>query len=128
MRRPDQKTKLVIFVADAEDAIFAMPVEVKRGFGYDLRTVQEGKTPKNASPFEQSEANEVMKLSERHDGDTYRCVYAAKFEHAVYVLHVFQKKSKSGIATPQKDINLVYTRLAAAKEDYKERFGTEKKQ
>ncbi len=126
MRNAARPGKPLIFVADAEDDIAAMPEKVKRGFGFDLRTVQEGQTPESASPFEGSRANEVMKLSERHDGDTYRCVYAAKFEKAVYVLHVFQKKSTSGIATPQKDIDLVYTRLAAAKADYEERFGKEK--
>lgn len=127
MRRPHEQAKPLVFVADAEDDITAMPREVKRGFGFDLRTVQQGQTPGGASPFEGGHANEVMKLSERHDGNTYRCVYAAKLERAVYVLHVFQKKSNSGIATPQKDIDLVYTRLAAAKADHTERYGKENK-
>lgn len=59
-----------------------------------------------------------MKLTERFEGDTFRYVYAAKFEAAIYVLHVFQKKSKSRITTPQKDIDLVYDRLERAKSDY----------
>ena len=66
-----------------------------------------GETPDNVSPFEGSKSNEVMKITERFDGDTYRCVFAAKFERAVYVLHVL-KKSASGIATPRKDINTVH--------------------
>jgi phage-related protein len=37
------------------------------------------------------------------------------------VLHAFQKKSKKGIATPQKEIELVRQRLAAAEQDYRER-------
>ena len=126
MRRPHEQAKPLVFVADAEDDIAAMPRQVKRGFGFNLRTVQQGQTPENASPFEGSHANEVMKLSERHDGNTYRCVYAAKFENAVYVLHVFQKKSNVGIATPQKDIDLVYTRLAAARAHHAESYGKEK--
>jgi len=48
-------------------------------------------------------------------------VYTVRFSDAVYVLHAFQKKSKKGIATPQKDIELVKQRLAAAERDYKER-------
>ncbi len=59
-----------------------------------------------------------MKLSERIGRYTYRCVCAAKFEQAVYVLHVFQKKSKSGIATPQEEIELVHSRYQRAKEHY----------
>src|SRR5687767_13367838 len=87
--------------------------------------IQNRETPQNASPFELSKANEVMKLTERYEGETYRCVYAAKFERAVYVLHVFQKKSKSGIATPQKDIVLVYSRLERAKQDYATAFASD---
>jgi len=39
----------------------------------------------------------------------------------VYVLHVFQKKSKEGIKTPKRDMDLVDSRLKQAKELYKER-------
>lgn len=48
------------------------------------------------------------------DGDAYRVIYVAKFEEAIYVLHAFQKKSKKGIATPKKDLDLAkarYTQL-----------------
>jgi phage-related protein len=37
------------------------------------------------------------------------------------VLHAFQKKSKSGIATPKKEIDLIKRRLAEAERDYRER-------
>jgi phage-related protein len=76
-----------------------------------------------ASPFEGSRANDIIKLTARYDGDTYRCVYAAKFARAVYVLFVFQKKSHSGIATPQKDIVTVQARYAQAQADYLQQFG-----
>lgn len=123
MRNADRQAKPLIFAGNSEDEIFVMPAEVKRAFGYALRTVQDGQTPESASPFEGGKANEIMKLTERHDGDTFRCVYAAKFERAVYVLYVFQKKSHSGIATPQKDVNTVNARYAAAKADYEEHLG-----
>jgi len=48
------------------------------------------------------------------------CTRSAFFD-AIYVLHVFQKKSKRGIATPQKEIELVNQRLAAAEQDCGER-------
>ena len=66
-------------------------------------------------------------MVENHDGDTYRAVYTVRFEDAVYVLHCFQKKSKSGIATPQQDIELVKTRLKAAEEESKEWLEKQKK-
>lgn len=39
------------------------------------------------------------------------------------MLHAFQKKSKSGIKTPQTDVDMVRRRLKAAQEDYSKRFG-----
>ena len=51
---------------------------------------------------------------EDDSGGTYRAVYTVKFEEAVFVLHCFQKKSKIGIATPKKDIEIIQARLKAA--------------
>ena len=51
-------------------------------------------------------------------GSTYRAVYTVKFSGAVYVLHVFQKKSKKGAKTPHADINLIRKRLNVAEEHY----------
>ena len=60
----------------------------------------------------------VLEVVEDHRGDTYRAVYTVKFSGWVYVLHCFQKKSKSGIATPKLDLDLINTRLKAAKQDF----------
>lgn len=116
------------FIGGSRDDIKArtLPEEVRDEFGHTLWMVQMGETPAGVSPFEGSKSNEVMKITERFDGDTYRCVFAAKFERAVYVLHVFKKKSTSGIATPRKDVETVYRRLAEAKADYEGRYGAEK--
>ncbi len=54
------------------------------------------------------------------DGDTFRAVYTVHFDNAVYVLHVFQKKSKSGIATPKQKIELIRRRFAEAERHYRE--------
>ena len=61
-----------------------------------------------------------MEVVEDYDSDTYRAVYTVKFEEAVYVLHCFQKKSKSGIATPRQDIDKVKSRLRIAEERHKQ--------
>jgi len=55
-----------------------------------------------------------MEIVERHDTNAYRAVYTVQFTDVIYVLHAFQKKSKSGIATPQKDVDLIRRRLAEA--------------
>jgi phage-related protein len=56
----------------------------------------------------------VLEVVSDHRGDTFRAVYAVRFQDRVYVLHAFQKKSKKGIATPQPDIALLKHRLARA--------------
>lgn len=62
-----------------------------------------------------------MEIVDRHDSNTYRAVYTAQFAGLIYVLHVFQKKSKRGIATPKKDMDLIQQRQAAAENNYKEK-------
>ena len=58
----------------------------------------------------------VIEIVEDFDGNTYRAVYTVKFVEAIYVLHAFQKKSKSGIATPKHDLDLIEERFKRAKE------------
>ena len=119
------ESKELYFIASAYDDLLDLPPTVRKEFGHTLWLVQQGGTPDNASPFEGSRANEIMKLTERYDTDTYRAVYTAKFERAVFVLHVFKKKSKSGIRTPQKEVETVTKRLQQAKADYLAMYGTE---
>lgn len=58
----------------------------------------------------------VIEIIEDFDKDTYRAVYATKLGKKIYVLHVFQKKSKSGRKTPKEDIELIKRRLQTAKQ------------
>lgn len=63
----------------------------------------------------------VMEIVDRHDTNTYRAVYTAQFEEAVYVLHAFQKKSKRGAATPKPEVELIRRRLAEAERLHRQR-------
>ena len=102
-----------------------LPESVRRDFGYGLFVIQRGEMPENASPFDGSSGANIMKLVERYETDSYRCVFAAKFERVVYVLHVFKKKSSSGIATPKREIETVRARYRRAQQLYAEEFGSE---
>lgn len=82
-------------------------------FGFELFLAQTGQHPPSAKPLK-GIGGGVVELVEDHDGDTYRAVYSVRFETAVYVLHCFKKKSKSGIKTPQSDIDLIKRRLRDA--------------
>jgi len=63
----------------------------------------------------------VLEIVAPFDSNAYRAVYTVRFAGVVYVLHAFQKKSTKGIATPQREIDLIRRRLAAAEQHYKER-------
>jgi phage-related protein len=55
-----------------------------------------------------------------YQGDTYRAVYTVKLAEAIYVLHAFQKKSKTGISTPKRELDLIQARLKTAIEHSKQ--------
>jgi phage-related protein len=63
----------------------------------------------------------VLEIVALDDTGRYRAVYTVRFSGTIYVLHAFQKKSKRGVATPKKEIDLIKERLAAAERDYLER-------
>ena len=115
--------KQLIWIGSSQKDIRGMPEDVKDVFGSALLDAQYGDTPEGARPFGEGLPNAVMKLVEDHDGDTYRAAYTVAFEDAVYVLDVFQKKSKSGRSTPKHVKDRVRARFEAAAEDHKRRFG-----
>jgi phage-related protein len=49
-------------------------------------------------------------------GDAYRAVYAVQLGDDLWVVHAFQKKSKSGIKTPKQDVDLLWERIKRLKE------------
>lgn len=100
-----------------------MPADVKDAFGSALLDAQYGERPEGARSFGEGLPRAVMKLVEDDDGDTYRAAYTVAFAQAVYVLHVFKKKSKSGVATPEPDKHVVRVRLKMAEEHYQQHYG-----
>ena len=83
---------------------------MQKDLGVALFVVQLGGTPPSAKPWKGLGPG-VYELVEDYRGDTYRAVYTVRFEDSVFVLHAFQKKSKSGIKTPKADAELVEGRL-----------------
>jgi phage-related protein len=113
--------KPVFWIGSSRRELRAMPQEVRRNFGKALYAAQRGETDPAAKPLKGFSGARVMEIVERFRTDAYRAVYTAQFADAVYVLHVFQKKSKRGRATPKHEIDLIRQRLAAAQRDYRER-------
>jgi len=86
--------------------------------GFALSFAQNGQKHPSAKPLKGFKGAGVLEIVEDHRGDTFRAVYTVRFAHAVYVLHVFKKKSKSGIKTPQHELDLIARRLRSAEADY----------
>ncbi len=95
------------------------PAEVQDDIGFALYAAQKGGKSPKAKPLQGFQGAGVLEVVESHDGDAYRAVYTVKLAAAIYVLHVFQKKSKHGIATPKHELDLIEQRLRLAIADAK---------
>ena len=65
----------------------------------------------------------VREVKADDSAGTYRTVFTVEFPEAIYVLHSFQKKSKSGKATPKEEIDRIHRRLETARVDHEARYG-----
>jgi phage-related protein len=102
------------WIGSSKKDLQALPDEVIDVFGYALHLAQAGGKHVQAKPMHGFGSAGVLEVIEDWRGDAYRAVYTVRFEERVFVLHVFQKKSKSGIATPKRDLDLVHQRLKVA--------------
>jgi phage-related protein len=105
----------IVWIASSKEDLSALPGEVKTSFGLRLFELQLGKTPLDMKRLTQFGGG-VYELRESFDGDAYRTVYVLNLGKAIYVLHAFMKKSKSGIGLPKPDFELIERRLRRAKE------------
>lgn len=110
----------ILWIASSLKDMRDMPDEVKTEFGHSLREIQKGRDPGNIKPLKHLGETGVLEIIVDERGGTFRTMYTVEFEDAIAVLHVFQKKSKSGIATPKQDIELVLKRLKLARIEYQE--------
>jgi phage-related protein len=109
--------KPAVFVGSSRKDLQAFPTAVRGEIGQALFEAQLGDYPRQAKPLKGLSG--VLEIRDNFDGDTYRAVYTVRFEGVLYVLHAFQKKSTSGIATPQRHIELVRQRLKDAETIHK---------
>ncbi len=96
-----------------------MPEDVKDVFSHAIDLAQAGGKHQDAKVLTGFGSAGVLEVvDDHHQGDTFRAVYTVKFSGWVYVLHCFQKKSKSGISTPKPDMDLIISHLKAARHDF----------
>jgi phage-related protein len=116
-----EQLKPVRWVGSSHQDVRSFPQPVRAGIGHALYAAQKGETDPAAHPLRGFGGRSVLEIVTDHRGDTWRSVYTVRFEDAVYVLHAFQKKSKRGIATPKKELELIRQRLSEAERDHRER-------
>jgi phage-related protein len=100
----------LVWLVDSLDRLKGFPPAVRQKLGFALYQAQIGQKHESAKMLH-GFAETVWQVRADDAGGTYRAVYVAQFGEAVYVLHAFQKKATSGIATPQRELDLIRQRL-----------------
>ena len=112
--------KPLYWVGRSKRDLHSLPEPVEDLFGYALYLAQDGRKHEQAKPLKGFGSAGVLEVVEDWDRSTYRAVYTVRFEGVVFVLHIFQKKSTRGAATPKTDIDLIRERLKVAEQTAKE--------
>lgn len=110
------------WIGSSKKDLVGFPINIVKEMGHALYIAQAGGKPKKAKPLKGFGGAKVLEIVDEDATGTYRTMYTVQFEEIVYVLHAFQKKSKTGIKTPKQEIDLIEQRLKRAQEDYKKRF------
>lgn len=116
----DDKRQLE-WMRGAKRDITKVPLDAREEMMQALDDLLAGEYPTGVKPLK-GFASGTHEVVVDEDGDTYRAVVTVRFPKAVYVLHVFQKKSKQGVKTPQQHIELVRQRLRAAEAHYRAKY------
>jgi len=105
----------LVWMGNSRRNIQGFPEGAQKLMGDELQLIQFGGMPRDAKPFK-GVGSGIIEIALRYEGDAYRSVVAVQLGERIYVLHAFQKKSKKGIATPKKDVEVIKQRYAEAKE------------
>jgi phage-related protein len=109
-----REPRKLIWLVDTLVRLTAFPPAVRKGLGFALYQAQIGQQHESAKML-RGFAETVWQVRSDNQSGTYRAVYVAQFGDAIYVLHAFQKKSTSGIATPRRELDLIRQRLRLAR-------------
>jgi phage-related protein len=107
--------KKLIWIGSSYEDLKEFPQSVRNAVGYALYFAQTGKKHPHTKVLSGMGNASVIEIRENDVSGTYRLIYTVEIEEHVFVLHAFQKKSKSGIATPKKELELIKNRIKEAK-------------
>jgi phage-related protein len=105
----------LVWLANSKKNLRDFPKGAQKLLGDELQLIQFGGMPKDAKPFK-GVGSGVLEIALRYATNAYRVVVAVQIGKRIYVLHAFQKKSKKGIETPKRDVQLIKQRYTEAEE------------
>ena len=106
----------IIWISSSLEELKRFPELVQKVMGFALFQAQCGEKHLQARPLKGLGGAGVLEIIEDFDGNAFRTVYSVRFSDAVYVLHAFQKRSKKGIETPKREMDVVRARLRMARD------------
>ena len=106
----------MVWVGSCRKDLQVFPPPVQHVVGYALHLAQIGARHPAVQTLKGFRGAGVVEIIEDYDGDTFRLVYTLRLKERIYALHAFQKKSKRGISTPKKELDLIQRRLREAEE------------
>jgi phage-related protein len=118
---PEPNSRRLIWMGSSLEDLREFPDTVQDHVGYALFVAQQGRKHQDAKTLTGFGGAGVLEVVTDYRGDTFRAVYTVRYRDAIYVLHAFQKKSKTGRETPRRDIELIKQRLRDAERIAKER-------
>jgi phage-related protein len=113
-----RNSRPISWIKAAREDFDDFPAGAQIEIGRALTILAEGRMPDIAKHLT-GLGSGVMELALKHRGDAFRIIYALQIDNDIWVIHAFQKKSKSGIKTPRQEIDLMRERLARLKERLK---------
>jgi phage-related protein len=113
--------KPVIWVGSSRKDMREFPDPVQDHMGYALYVAQLGGKHRDTKALAGFGGAGVVEVVKDFRGDTFRAVYTLRYAGVVYVLHAFQKKSKTGRETPRREVELIRQRLREAEQIAKRR-------
>jgi phage-related protein len=113
-----RNTRPISWIKAARKDFEEFPADVQIDMLDALTTAAEGGKSDKAKPFKGVDGG-VFEIALKHRGDAFRMLYVVKIGADLWVIHAFQKKSKTGIKTPQMQVDLIRDRLKRLKEALK---------
>ena len=110
-----RNTRNISWIKAARRDFEVFPEDVQADMLDALTIAAEGGKSDKAKPFKGVDGG-IFEIALRYRSDAFRALYAIKIDTDIWVIHAFQKKSKSGIRTPKQEIDLIRERLKQLRE------------